>query len=204
MSFKPDYNLYSNSDLVDVFENIDREHYPQRFYELCEIMKGKNLLRIVPASDTFNSSELVLVDDALADDDLITEHEPAYTDLPPIPEYDSKGNYVPNTIVLKKRVVNFCVALAIIAYGGYGLYVDQLWVPLGRQVSVTLTGIAAIFMFTAIICASIEMMTEVVDHYDKRDNEHTYYKVANLFKYASYVSFAIAIFTDFGTGASLN
>lgn len=167
-------------------------------------MKGKNLLRNVPASETFNSSELVLVDDALADDDLITEHEPAYTDLPPTPKYDSKGNYVPNTIVLKKRVVNFCVALAIIAYGGYGLYVDQLWVPLGRQVSVTLTGIAAIFMFIAIICASIEMMTEVVDHYDKRDNEHTYYKVANLFKYASYVSFAIAIFTGFGTGASLN
>jgi hypothetical protein len=204
LSFKPDYNLYSNSDLIDVFENIDREHYPQRFHELCEIMKGKNLLKYMPATDTFNTSELVLVDDALAEDDSITEHVPAYTDSPPIPKYDSEGNYVPNTIVLKKRIVNFCVALAIMAYGGYGLYIDQLWVPLSKYASIRLIGIAAIFMFIAIICASIEMITEVLDHYDKRDNEHTYYKIANLFKYASYMSFAIAIFTGFSMGASLS
>lgn len=67
-----------------------------------------------------------------------------------------------------------------------------------------LTGISAVLMFIAILCASIMMIIEVVDHYDRRDNEHTYYKMALHFKRVAYAGFGIAVLVGLFMGARLD
>lgn len=199
MSFEPDYNLYSASELVDVYEHIDRESFPERFQKICEIMEEKGLLQQT------NSSSLQLTDkaiDAWAPSEV--ESETSYTSQPPEPAYDSEGNYIPNEVPGKDRIANACLSLIIIIYGGYGLYINQLWLPLARRVSIILTDFAAVLMFVAIVSASVVMIIEVVDHYDKRDNEHAYYRLAVYFKYFGYITFAVAVLVGLAMGAELN
>jgi hypothetical protein len=40
-------------------------------------------------------------------------------------------------------------------------------------------------MFMAILCAVTVLVTEIIDHYDARENERSYYKVALIFQYLS-------------------
>lgn len=199
MSLEPNYESYSNSELLDVYENIDRNNYSDRFHKLCEIMEHKGLLiKTEPSS-------LELTDKAFIESDIFDrESEPSYTDLPPEPQYDSERNYIPNEIPLKTRITNAFFSMGIIFYGGYGLHINELWVPLSKRTSIVLTNTSAVLMFFAILCLSVMMLAEVVDHYDKRDNEHIYYKVALYSKYIGYAAFGVAILVGLAMGAKMD
>jgi len=41
-----------------------------------------------------------------------------------------------------------------------------------------MTGASALFMYFALVCAVINLLAVVVDHYDKRNNEMAYVNVA--------------------------
>ena len=41
----PDFDKYSNQDLLDVFDNLDRESYPDRFEKLYAVMLAMGPLR---------------------------------------------------------------------------------------------------------------------------------------------------------------
>jgi len=199
LSDGPDYNSYANAELIEAYESIDRDSYSERFQRLCEIMKGKGLLIKTDAGYQFTEK----ANESIWGTESEEATEPTYTCLPPEPKYDDDGNYIPNEIALKNRLTNSLFSLGIILYGSYGLYVNELWVPLAKRISIVLSGISAILMFLAILCASVMMIAEVVDHYDTRDNEHTYYKVALYFKYAAYAGFGIAVLVGLITGARI-
>jgi len=48
-------------------------------------------------------------------------------------------------------------------------------------------------MYGAFVCASVVMLSVIVDHYDKRDNEATYQNFANIFRFAGWGFFILSM-----------
>lgn len=75
-------------------------------------------------------------------------------------------------------------ALCILAYAGYGLFVDKRLIQLpvrwrARLVdSLHLHGVVAWTMAAAVLCAVAVLLSAVVDHYDTRDNGAAYQRFA--------------------------
>ncbi|WP_395342922.1 hypothetical protein PN836_002160 [Ningiella sp. W23] len=201
MASGPNYAEYSDRELVDAFESIDAESYPQRYQSLCELMESK---QIVYKSDnntyTLHDEYAHGVTDDWDESDLPTTQ---YITDAPEPQYDKDGNYIPNQVPLQARIVNSLFAIVIIAYGSYGVYFGELFVPIARNLSIIIYGPATVIMLLSIIAASLTMIIEIVDHYDTRDNEHTYYKFARISASIGVVSFIAAIVVGFSSGAEI-
>lgn len=84
------------------------------------------------------------------------------------------ARYQPNHIPARSRWLHAIFALGIVAYGAWGLWVDDLYVPGRRGPGIHLTSYAAWLMFGAMASASTLMALVVVDHYDQRNNERDY------------------------------
>lgn len=82
--------------------------------------------------------------------------------------------YLPNHIPAKSRWLHSIFALGILAYGAWGVWVDDLFLPGRRGPGIHLHGTPAWVMFGAMACASLLMLLVVVDHYDRRNNERDY------------------------------
>lgn len=126
---------------------------------------------------------------------------PAFTAKKPQPKYDVNGTYIPNIVPLDRRLMSCFFSLGIIAYGIYGLLKNSLWIPLTRSFLIELNGIAAFIMLISILSGAIMLLEEVVDHYDKLDNEMSYFKVACFFRNVSYGTFSTAILCGLFTGS---
>ena len=84
------------------------------------------------------------------------------------------ADYLPNHIPAKSRWLHSIFALGILAYGAWGVWVDDLFLPGRRGPGIHLHGTPAWVMFGAMACASALMVLVVVDHYDRRNNERDY------------------------------
>ena len=104
--------------------------------------------------------------------------------------------YEPNHIPLKERWSNLIFAAALLGYGGLGVKIDDLYIPGKRSAGVHLHGAPAWVMFGAICCAAIVLLATIVDHYDRRDNEHYYQATASWFRNAGWGLFAGAFVLD--------
>ncbi len=196
MSEIPDYKQYSDQELVDIFDKAEKCSKEESFPELCEVMAERGLLfKTFDKGYEFNDKGYYLSETSKV------ESEPSYTERVPEPKYNEEGVYIPNQIPKSTRAFNSIVSIIITSYGGYGLWVNELWVPWNRRVSVILSGAPAVLMFLAIVCAVTVMVTEIIDHYDTRENEHRYYKVASAFKYIGYALFIIAFFSGLASNA---
>ncbi len=102
-------------------------------------------------------------------------------------EFEAHGsidpqNYTPNEVSLRKRVINILIALFIVAYCSYSLWIDQLYIPFINRYApamsqgITFRGIDAWVMAGALLCAVLFCVLSVVDHYDRRRNERHYQK----------------------------
>jgi hypothetical protein len=187
MSETPDYNLHSDQELVDIYDETDKSSKEEIFQALCEVMAERGLLfKTFDRGYEFNDKGYYLSEESKV------KEEPTYTEKPPEPNYDEEGNYIPNQIPKSSRIFNTIVAVLITSYGGYGIWVNELWIPWVRRHSVTLSGFPALLMFMAILCAVTVLVIEIIDHYDKRENERTYYKAALIFQYLGIALFVIA------------
>ena len=104
--------------------------------------------------------------------------------------------YSPNKIPHKKIMFNTVFSVILILYGGYGIYVNDLYIPGRHGVShraIHLHDEAALLMYAAFICGCLVMLSVVVDHYDERDNEHKYQLFAKCFKFLGWGLFGASI-----------
>lgn len=166
---EPNYKEYTLDELYDVYQNIDREKHPERFKKICEQIASK---------EAFNKSK--------------TLEKLRETSEYPSRKEDLDGNYVPNSISVTDRLFNLVLALVLIVYGSYGVYKNQLYVPATRGDGTYLSGGAAWIMYAALLCGSVYLLTIIVDHYDKRDNEIKYYMFGNFVKLIGFVLAAVA------------
>ncbi len=126
---------------------------------------------------------------------LITQFMDSYFEkhpeqIPPI-EADADG-YVPNYIPSKERVQNLLFSILLFAYGSYGVYANDLYIPGKRSKGVHLHDFAAWAMYGAMLCACLVLFSVIVDHYDRRNNEKHYRWLANVFKFLGWGCFGVS------------
>jgi hypothetical protein len=99
---------------------------------------------------------------------------------------DKVNDYNPNHIPPNERKWNIILSLVLIFIGAVAIMVDDLPIPgvghrgYGRHTSKTVHfhGKTIWVFFCAFICASANMISVVVDHYDRRNNEINYRRFA--------------------------
>ncbi|MDM5271694.1 hypothetical protein PGH07_05865 [Sulfurovum sp. zt1-1] len=102
-------------------------------------------------------------------------------------------SYEPNVIPLKKRAFNIVGSIGLLIYGGYGIYINDLYIPGKRSSGIHLHDNPALIMYVAFICSCLVMLSVVVDHYDKRNNEYKYKLFARTLEYLGWGLFATAL-----------
>lgn len=105
--------------------------------------------------------------------------------------------YRPNRVPLGERIWNKALASLLLIYGGYGIYINDLYLPGKHGRGVHLYNESALIMYGAFICGALVMLSIVVDHYDERDNEHRYHLFAKISKYLGWGLFGGALIYDF-------
>ena len=101
--------------------------------------------------------------------------------------------YSPNKIPFSERLVNKILSVLLLLYGSYGVYVNDLYISGKRTSGIHLHDESAIIMYGAFICGILVLLSVVIDHYDKRDNEHTYQIFAQVFKYLGWGLFGASL-----------
>ena len=103
--------------------------------------------------------------------------------------------YIPNHIPAGERWWNVGLSLLILAWGSYGIWADDLIVPTKRGNGLHLHGAAAVLMFCAMVASVLNLLSVVVDHFDVRNNEITYRRMAFGTQLVGWALFAAAIVT---------
>ena len=163
---EPDYSKYTAEELVDVYNNIDRDSYPDRFKRIQdEIEARKSTVGFVRDDDKIGLESY-------------DEPDPEI----PVRNVDADGNYIPNIVTIEQRLISTVTALGLTGYVAYGLYIDEIFVP-SKNGGVYFSGPSIWFIAAAILCLCLESISKVVDHYDKRDNEMRYYYLRKILSF---------------------
>lgn len=107
------------------------------------------------------------------------------------------GKYVPNTVPLIARIWNIVLSVLLMSYGTYGLWRGDLYIPGKRTEGIHLHGFSAWVMYGAFLGASLNMLSVVVDHYDKRENEAQYRRFARNCKIIGWSLFVLSFILSF-------
>lgn len=97
--------------------------------------------------------------------------------------------HVPNHIDGSTRLFYGLASIAILAYGGYGLLMDDVYIPAKRSAGFHLHGVPAWLAVAAMVAMAANMLSVVVDHFDRRNNEGTYRTFARLSSWAGWLLF---------------
>ena len=119
----------------------------------------------------------------------------------PEPRYDANGRYIPNEIPKGERGISTLLSLLLLAYGSYGIWSNDLYLPGKRSRGVHLHDSPAWVMYGAVLCACLVMLSVVVDHYDRRNNERSYRVFANALKVIGWTLFGLSLLLDFSRQA---
>lgn len=99
-------------------------------------------------------------------------------------------SYRPNKVPPKEQVIFVVFSIFLLVYGTTGIINDDLFILGGSNGSrsraatvrtgVHLHGPAAWCIYAGMLCAVACMVSMVIDHYDKRDNEIQYKRFAEI------------------------
>lgn len=106
---------------------------------------------------------------------------------------DQDRAYIPNQIPANERLKYIAFSILLFAYGSYGVWVNDLYIPGKRSRGIHLHDVPAWIMYGAMICACLVMLSVVVDHYDRRDNENNYRQFAEVFKFLGWMFFGLSL-----------
>lgn len=100
--------------------------------------------------------------------------------------------YVPNEVPLKERWFNLLSSVVLLSYGTYGVWINDLYIPAKRGGGVHLHDLPAWVMFAAFFSAVVVMISECIDHYDRRNNEIRYQWFARVVKLVGWGFFCLS------------
>jgi hypothetical protein len=103
------------------------------------------------------------------------------------------SQYQANQIPLAVRALKITVSAVLLVYGSYGIFVNDLYVPGKHGPGIHLHNVPALVMYSAIICACSAMLSVVVDHYDRRNNESGYRLFGRVAEYFGWALFALSL-----------
>jgi hypothetical protein len=87
---------------------------------------------------------------------------------------NSPSKFVANNVPRRVRVWNTVMALYLIAWGALGMYQNQIDLVERRVRIAVLHDGPAWLMAMAFVCGATVLLSVVVDHYDRRNNESAY------------------------------
>ena len=104
-----------------------------------------------------------------------------------------KTIYKPNKIPLKTRITCITISALMLIYGVYGVSINDLYIPSKRSKGIHFHNFTAYMVFAAMLCAVCNLISVVIDHYDKRDNEIKYRHFAIYSMIAGIVFYVLGI-----------
>lgn len=107
-----------------------------------------------------------------------------------------RSNHIPG----RERLKNTVFSLFLLAYGAVALRLNDFFVPTSKGSGIHFYDTPARLMVGAVVCACLVMLSVVMDHYDRRDNERHYRRFANVFCLLGYAFVAAAVFLKFSGG----
>jgi len=102
-------------------------------------------------------------------------------------------SYTPNHIPAGERITNALFSVLLLIYGGYGFWVNDIYIPGKHGRGIHFHDVPAWVMYGAFVCACLVMLSVVVDHYDKRNNETNYKKFADIFRGLGWCFFGLSL-----------
>lgn len=183
-----DYSRYTVRELEEANSAIRPEQYPRNYAAMRAAYI--RLTGHAPPAPGTNVRDHI-------------EHDPDADpdELPPVAQYDATGTYVPNHVPEGERCAYLIMSVLLLAYAGYGVWVDDLYVP-GKRGGLHLHGYAAWALLGAVICLCLAWGVTVVDHYDRRDNEIHYWTARRTLKGLGWVgllaSFFLSVYSQHG------
>lgn len=103
----------------------------------------------------------------------------------------------PNSIKPSTRIQHCLASCALLAYAVYALWMDDFFLPAKGGGGIHLHGLAAWLMAGAFCCAVVNLLSVVIDHYDRRNNELTYAHAAAATQWLGWTFFLAALVKDF-------
>lgn len=169
-----DYSRYGLSELEEALAEINHQRYPKNYanlrYAYQQLTKSFPAPKIQAQVEEF------------------AEPEPKWDG----PKHDENGRYVPNDIPSGERIGYIIFSLLLICYGTFGVWVNDLYVP-GKRRGIHLHDAPAWVMYGAIICACLVLLSVVIDHYDRRNNERHYRTFASVGGFLGWTFFGVSI-----------
>jgi hypothetical protein len=95
-----------------------------------------------------------------------------------------------------ERAWHVFLAVLLLAYGGVGLYHDDIYIPGKHSRGFHVHGTAAWVMYAAFVCASLNLLSVLADHCDT-SGERKYHLFARTTQVAGWVFFAASILLNF-------
>lgn len=102
----------------------------------------------------------------------------------------------PNRIPLGTRICYLVLSPVLLAYGSLGIYLDDIYLPGKHSRGVHLHGVSAWLMYAAMLCATTNMTSVVIDHYDTRNNGRNYRLFARTTQIVGWVLFGLSLSLD--------
>lgn len=104
--------------------------------------------------------------------------------------------YTPNHISSGERTLNIIFSAILLTYGTVGVIIDDLYIPGKRRPGIHFHGEPAWIMYGAFLCATANLLSVVIDHYDKRNNETNYKVFTRVTQIAGWTLFALSLILD--------
>ncbi|CAM8640076.1 hypothetical protein MCEMSHM24_03337 [Comamonadaceae bacterium] len=104
----------------------------------------------------------------------------------------SDKKFIPNQVPLLERWFNLLSSVVLLAYGTYGVWINDLYIPAKRGNGVHLHDLPAGVMFAAFFSAAVVMISVCIDHYDRRNNEVKYQWFARVVKLVGWGFFCLS------------
>jgi hypothetical protein len=174
-----DYSKYTLRELEEALAGINKQQYPINYANL------RSAYELLTSTLPTESK---------------TEHSAAIKDIQedkPQPKYDEYGRYLPNQIPRGELASHIILSPLLLAYGTYGVWANDLYMPGRRSRGIHLHDSPAWVMYGAILCACLVMLSVVADHYDRRNNETSYRFFAALFTGIGWTLFVLSLLFDF-------
>jgi hypothetical protein len=173
-----DYSRYTLCELEEALAGINRHKYPKNHANLQAAYE-----RLISATPVAPKTEQPPAFDEFEEDQSRPTNE--------------SGRYTPNHIPKDERASHIIFSLLLLAYGSYGVWANDLYVPGRRSKGIHLHDAPAWVMYGAILCACLVMLSVVVDHYDRRNNETNYRLFAGVLKGIGWMLFVLSLLFGF-------
>lgn len=109
----------------------------------------------------------------------------------------NKSKYFsPNEIPTFDRRLNIFLSILLLIYGIIGLLADDIYLPGKHSRGFHFHGPPALIAFAGFMCFVLYLLTIVIDHYDRRNNERRYVQFRKFARFMGYALLLVAVLVD--------